>query len=95
MSDTCQHHWTITVHVLRYLKANPNDHDFNFSNSSNYNVKAYCDADWVACILDVLLVCLLFLLVIVEHHENPRNNTLFHFPLQKLSTVLFDVSLQN
>lgn len=48
MSDPHLPHWNAALHVLRYLKSDPS-HGLFFSNSSDYNVQAYCDADWAAC----------------------------------------------
>lgn len=47
MTDPYFPHWNAALHVLRYLKPDPNQGLF-FSNSSDYNVASYCDADWAA-----------------------------------------------
>lgn len=43
-----QPHWDAAIHVLRYLKSNP-DQGLFFSSSPSYQLNAYCDADWAAC----------------------------------------------
>lgn len=43
-----QPHWDAALHVLRYLKQNPEQGLF-FSSTTSYQLTAYYDADWVAC----------------------------------------------
>lgn len=48
MASPRQPHWEAALHVLRYLKHNPGQGLF-YNSSSNFNLAAYCDADWAAC----------------------------------------------
>jgi hypothetical protein len=43
------HIWMLLTESLRYLKASPSQGLF-FSSSSNFRVKAFCDADWASSV---------------------------------------------
>ncbi|KAL0409668.1 UNVERIFIED_CONTAM: Retrovirus-related Pol polyprotein from transposon RE2 [Sesamum radiatum] len=44
----CEEHWRAAVHVVRYLWGTPTKGLF-FPSSSNFMLRAYCDADWASC----------------------------------------------
>ncbi|KAL0430697.1 UNVERIFIED_CONTAM: Retrovirus-related Pol polyprotein from transposon RE2 [Sesamum radiatum] len=45
----CTGHWAAALHLVRYLKGTPHTGLF-FPSSSSFEVRAYCDADWVSCL---------------------------------------------
>ncbi|KAL0356153.1 UNVERIFIED_CONTAM: Retrovirus-related Pol polyprotein from transposon RE1 [Sesamum radiatum] len=45
----CQSHMNAAVHLVRYLKGNPNQGLF-FPASNSLTLVAYCDADWAGCV---------------------------------------------
>jgi hypothetical protein len=48
MSQPWQPHFDAAINVLHYLKSAPSQGLF-FSASSEFKLKAFCDADWAAC----------------------------------------------
>lgn len=48
MSKPCSAHMTAAIHVLRYLKANPNQ-GILMNADSSFQLLAFCDSDWASC----------------------------------------------
>jgi len=48
MQKPCQPHLDAAYYVLRYLKSSPGQGLF-FPSNSDFQIKAYCDADWASC----------------------------------------------
>ncbi|KAL0451427.1 UNVERIFIED_CONTAM: Retrovirus-related Pol polyprotein from transposon RE2 [Sesamum latifolium] len=48
LTRPCEEHWRTAVHVVRYLRGTPTKGLF-FPSTSNFMLRAYCDADWASC----------------------------------------------
>jgi len=48
MRDPCIPHLEAVHHTIRYIKSNPSL-GFHFTKDSHFELKAYCDSDWVSC----------------------------------------------
>lgn len=48
MSSPTNEHMEAAVHVLRYLKSNPNQ-GLLMSSDASFKLQAFCDADWATC----------------------------------------------
>lgn len=48
MSSPCSAHMEAGIHVLRYLKSNP-DQGLLMNSGSSFQLQAFCDSDWASC----------------------------------------------
>ncbi|KAL0435617.1 UNVERIFIED_CONTAM: Retrovirus-related Pol polyprotein from transposon RE2 [Sesamum radiatum] len=48
LTHPCEAHWKAALHIVRYLKGSPALGLF-FPSTSNFELTAYCDADWASC----------------------------------------------
>ncbi|KAL0430371.1 UNVERIFIED_CONTAM: Retrovirus-related Pol polyprotein from transposon RE2 [Sesamum radiatum] len=49
LQTPCQQHWDAAMHLVKYLKGTPYKGLF-FPTDNTLSLKAYCDADWAACV---------------------------------------------
>ncbi|KAL2232573.1 UNVERIFIED_CONTAM: Retrovirus-related Pol polyprotein from transposon RE1 [Sesamum indicum] len=48
MQSPCQDHWEAALHLIKYLKGTLH-RGLHFNSNNNFNLEAYCDADWATC----------------------------------------------
>ncbi|KAL2230511.1 UNVERIFIED_CONTAM: Retrovirus-related Pol polyprotein from transposon RE2 [Sesamum indicum] len=48
MQHPCKQHWQAALHLVKYLKGTQ-DRGIFFAADDDFNLSAYCDADWASC----------------------------------------------
>ncbi|KAL0454718.1 UNVERIFIED_CONTAM: Retrovirus-related Pol polyprotein from transposon RE1 [Sesamum latifolium] len=77
----CQQHWDAAMHLVKYLKGTPYKGLF-FPTDNTLSLKAYCDADWAACVdsrRSLTGSCIFFGSALISR-KTKKQNTRFHAP---------------